>query len=90
LDSVLKNLKRLQKAFQDKNMFIFNQDILEKSKFYINQMNIKILKVVECQNSLREKLSLLQTNDRILGRLFKRIPRYHELREDIYLQLPIW
>lgn len=89
LDSTIKNLKRLQKAFQDKNMFIFKQDILEKSNFYINQMNIKIFKVEECQDSLREKLTLLRTNDKMTGRLFKRIPRYHELREEIYLQLPM-
>jgi len=87
LNSSIKNLKRLQKAFIDKNMFILHQDILEKSKSYINQLNIKILKIEECQDSLREKLSLLRTNDRMIGRLVKRIPRYHELREETYLQL---
>ena len=89
LDSSIKNLKYLQKAFQDKNMFIFNQDILEKSKSYINQLDIKILKVEECEDSLRDKLSILRTNDRMLSKLFKKIPRYHELKEEIYLQLPM-
>jgi len=88
INSTLKNLKRLQKAFQDKNKFIFNQDILNKSQFYINQIDIKILKLKEYQDSLQDKQSILNTNDRMINKLFKRIPRYHELREEIYLQLP--
>ncbi|NEW61259.1 hypothetical protein GSY74_08180 [Sulfurovum sp. bin170] len=89
INSTLKNLKRLKKAFQDKNMFIFNQDMLKKSQFYINQIDIRIWKLEECQDFLRDKLRLLNTNNRMIGRLFKRIPRYHELREESYLSLSI-
>jgi len=88
MNSALKNLRRLQNAFQDKNMFIINQDMLKKSQFYINQINIKILELEEYQNSLRDKLSLLQTNERMIIKLFRKIPRYYELVEETYLQLP--
>ncbi len=87
-NSTLKNLKRLQKAFLDRNVFIFDQNILEKSNLYINQLDVKILKIEGYQNSLRDKLGILRTNNRMLTRLLRRIPRYYELKEEMYLQLP--
>jgi hypothetical protein len=89
LYSTLKNLKRLQNAFQDKNRFIINQNMIKKSELYINKIEIKVLELEEYHDMLRDKLRVLQTNEKIISKLFKKIPRYYELREEIYLQLPL-
>lgn len=89
LNTTLKNLTLLQRAFQNKNKFILNQDILKKSQLYINQIEIKILKLEEYQGYLRNRLNILRTNEKIIGKLLKKIPRYNELKEETYLQLSI-
>lgn len=85
--STLKNLKRLQKAFEDKNMFLFDQEILKKSQSYITRIGSKIRELEQYHSLLRNRREQLQSNDKEYHALFKRIPRYHELREETYLRI---
>lgn len=86
LSSSLKNLKRLQEAFKDKNRFL-SSPLLERSQSYINQIEDKLESVKESQSELNNKLRLFQEIITEYKALFKKIPRYHELREETYLQL---
>jgi hypothetical protein len=83
----IKNLKRLRDAFEDKNVFIFNTEVLDKSNYYIGRINSKIKELESYQCSLEDNLERIEYNDKKYKTLFKKIPRYYELNEEIYLQL---
>jgi len=87
IDSSKKNLERLQKAFFNKNMFIFDQGMLQKSQFYIRKLVTKSRELESYQLSLKNRVDSLNCYEKSYRTLFKRIPRYHELQEDSYLQL---
>jgi chaperonin cofactor prefoldin len=87
INSTIKNLRRLQIAFQDKNMFVIDDNILKKSQLYIEKIDIKIWKLKESKESLKNKSKLLKKNERTINTLFKKIPRYHKLREENCLYL---
>ena len=86
LSSSLRNLKRLQEAFKDKNRFL-SSPLLERSQSYINQIEDKLETIKVSQSELNNKLRLLQEIINEYKALFKKIPRYHELQEETYLQL---
>jgi hypothetical protein len=87
ITSTIKNLERLKKAFKDKNMFIFEQSMLEKSNYYIGRINSKIKELEYYKSSLEDKLKIVEKDEKSHKTLFKKIPRYYELNEEIYLQL---
>ncbi len=87
LYSSLKNLSRLRKGFNDKIAFLPSTLLQERSHIYIQQIDAQINTVNEYQSTLDEKIKLLKYHMSEYERLFKKIPRYHELREEIYLEL---
>ena len=87
INSTEKNLERLRKAFMDKNMFIFDQGILQKSQFYIKKLTTKSRELESYKLSLKNRANSLNCTEKSYHNLFKKIPRYHELQEDSYLFL---
>ena len=87
LEYSIVDLGRLQKSFSQKNSSIENSQIKNKSKFYINEIDDHIKKLEEYQLSLLMKYNDLTDIEKIYYRLFKRIPRYHELQEETHLLL---
>ncbi len=87
ISSTIKNLQRLEKAFKDKNKFIFEQNMLDKSNYYLGCIIAKIKELEYLQDSLEDSLNILDAKEKKYNRLFKKIPRYYELNEEVYLQL---
>ena len=87
ISTTIKNLQRLQHAFDAKEMFLLNQKLVEKNRRYMDILDEKIAELNDYQNSLDDKLQKLYLKGDKYKKLFKKIPRYHELSEDIYLQL---
>ncbi len=83
----LKNLKRLDKAFREKNTSIFEQDMLNKSRYYLDRINHKYRELDKYKDRLEDKLNIVEAVEKKYRTLLKRIPRYYELNEQIYLQL---
>ena len=87
ISSTIKSLKRLQQAFEAKQMFLLNKKILNRCKLYISLLDKKIAKQNKYIVSLEEKLDKLYEKEKKYQNLFKKIPRYYELKEEIYLQI---
>jgi len=87
ISATIENLKRLQQAFDAKEMFLYNQKLLDKNRLYINILDKKIEQLYGYKEALDERLQRLYIKGEKYKKLFKKIPRYHELSEDIYLQL---
>jgi len=85
--STIKNLQRLESAFEEKNMFIFEQGMLDKSNYYLGRIVAKIKELDNYQNSLEDNLNKLESKEKSYKTLLKKIPRYYELNEEVYLQL---
>jgi len=81
---ILKNLQRLKKAFEDKNLFLLDKNIVMKSQSYIDVLVEKIENLTEYQGALADRLDILIANEKSYTTLFKKIPRYHELKEEPY------
>jgi len=81
------DLGRLKDGFSEKNMFFENEKAKNKSKFYINEIEGQIKELQECQFSLLIKYNDLYDIEKVYHRLYKRIPRYHELCEETHLLL---
>ena len=83
----LKNLKRLNNAFSEKNTSIFEQEMLNKSRYYLDRINHKYRELDRYKDRLEDKLNRVEAVEKKYRTLLKRIPRYYELNEEIYLQL---
>ncbi len=83
----LKNLQRLDKAFREKNTSIFEQDMLNKSRYYLDRINHKYIELDKYKDRLEDKLNIVEAIEKKYRTLLKKIPRYYELNEQIYLQL---
>ena len=81
------DLKRLEDSFHRENIYFQNKKKLKKSKFCINEIESNIAKLKKYENSLSSKHNNLKDTEKIYNRLFKKIPRYHELHEETYLML---
>jgi len=81
------NIKRLKKAFEAKQMFILEKDILDKCKSYISILTQKLLTLDGYKNMLTDKLHHLRQKDKIYKSTFRKIPRYNEISPETYLQL---
>ena len=81
------DLGRLKEGFSDKNMFFESNKVKNKSKFFINEIDGQMKQLQECQFSLLMKYNDLYDIEKIYHRLYKRIPRYQELREETHLLL---
>ncbi len=83
----LKNLQRLDKAFREKNTSIFEQDMLNKSRYYLDRINHKYIELDKYKDRLEDKLNIVEAIEKKYRTLLRKIPRYYELNEQIYLQL---
>jgi len=86
ISSTLKNLERLRTAFKDKSMFLVDEDLKDKSIYYIGRIEYKIRELKNYKKSLEESLNSLQLKEKKYSSLLKQIPRYYEINEEIYLQ----
>ncbi len=87
ISSTIKNLKRLEEAFKDKNKSIFELNMLDKSNYYLGRITAKIKELERLQDPLEDSLNILEAKEKKYNSLFKKIPRYYELNEEVYLQL---
>jgi len=81
------DLKRLCEGFQGKNMFFESDNVKNKNKFYIDELERKIGELQKIQLSLIMKHENLSEIEKIYHKLFKSIPRYKNLEEETYLLL---
>lgn len=87
LDSSRKNLYKLRQGFQNKIAFLPSILLQERSQKYMEQIDFHIKRIHEYETALEERRQRLKANTYEYKSLFKRIPRYHELREENYLEL---
>jgi len=78
------DLKRLKKGFATKNIYLQDAQTLNKSKFYMNELEIHLHELKEMQLLLQNKYKRLLDKKRNYLRLLKKIPRYYELQEESY------
>ncbi|MBU1957491.1 hypothetical protein KJ680_03705 [bacterium] len=81
------DLKRLEEGFRAKNIYFQSEIAINKSKYFIREIEANIFKLKECQISLESKHNSLGDIEKIYNSLFKKIPRYHELQEESHLRL---
>jgi len=87
LEYSIVDLKRLQKSFSQKNISIENNQIKNKNKFYINEIQAHIEKLEEHQLALLMKHSDITDIEKLYNGLLKKIPRYMKLKEETHLLL---
>jgi hypothetical protein len=81
------DLKRLEESFRGKNIYFQNEQMVNKSNFFIVEINEKIILLQKYQANLESKHNSMIDIEKIYNLLFKKIPRYHELQEENYLHL---
>jgi len=88
LDVTVVDLKRLEDGFYGRNIYVENEKRLNKSKFFIKEIESTIKKLQTYQLSLESKENRLLDIERLYTNLMVKIPRYYELREESFLALP--
>jgi len=81
------DLKRLEEGFRRKNIYFQNEKTLNKSNFFIKEIEEAIGDLKKYQISLESKHSNLLDVERVYTSLFSKIPRYRELQEECYVAL---
>jgi predicted Zn-dependent peptidase len=81
------DLKRLAEGFQNKNMFFESDNVKNKNKFYIDEVERKIEELQKIQLSLLMKYDDLSEIEKIYHKIFKSIPRHENLNEETHLLL---
>ncbi len=81
------DLKRLSESVEAKNLFFENDNIKNKSRFYINELKQKIKELEEIQLSLLMRYDELCEIEMVYHKLLKSIPRYELLQEETHLLL---
>lgn len=87
LGLIIIDLKRLDEGFRGKHIYFQNEITLNKSKFFLREIEMQILQLREYQLSLDSKHNNLGDIDKVYSALLKKIPRYHELQEERHLLL---
>ncbi len=87
LNSSLKNLKRLRKALKDKITFIASTLLQDRCYSYMQEIDKKIKEILKLQKELNHTGLNLEKDLKVYERQLKKIPRYHELQEERYLEL---
>lgn len=82
LELTIIDLQKLEEGFRRKNVYFESQIAMNKSTFFIHEIEANILKLRECQISLKSKHNRLGDIEKIYNTLVKKIPRYHELQEE--------
>ena len=81
------DLKRLSDGFTGKKFYFKDKKTLNKSKFYMKEIGIKIEILIECELFLDSKHNNLGDTEKMYDSLLKKIPRYHELQEENHMLL---
>jgi len=81
------DLKRLESSFQGKNIYFQSEQILNKTNFFLTEIEAQLTVLEEYQCSLELKHNNVSDIEKVYNNLFKKIPRYHELQEEGYLYL---
>ena len=76
------DLKRLEEGFHGKNIYFQNEKTLNKSKFFMKEIEESINDLKKYQISLESKHSNLLDVEKVYNALFLKIPRYRELQEE--------
>ena len=87
LSYTIVDLERLLSQFSSKNMFLENDKIKNKSKFYIHEIEEKIGELDILRLSLLVQYNELSELEKEYNKLLKKIPAYQKLREDTHLLL---
>jgi hypothetical protein len=87
LSLTILDLKRLKESFYGKNIYFQNEKIVNKSKFFISEIEEKITLLKEYECSLELKRNDVNDVERVYNTLLKKIPRYNKLQEERYLHL---
>jgi len=81
------DLKRLEEGFRGKNIYFQNEKTLNKSKFFMKEIEESICILKKYQISLDSKYSNLLDIEKLYNALFLKIPRYKELQEECEIAL---
>jgi hypothetical protein len=81
------DLKRLTEGFHNKNMFFESDNVKNKNRFYIDEVERKIQELQKTELSLLMKYDNLSEIEKIYHKLFKNIPRHENLFEETHLLL---
>ena len=81
------DLKRLSEGFKGKQFYFKDKKSLNKSKFYMNEIGMKIESLKECELFLSSKHNSLGETEKMYDSMLRKIPRYHELQEENHLLL---
>jgi hypothetical protein len=81
------DLKRLAEGFHNKNMFFESNNIKNKNRFYIDEVEERIAELQKIELSLLMKHENLSEIEKIYHKLFKSIPRHENLYEETHLLL---
>jgi len=81
------DLKRLESSFQRKEIYSESKQILNKSKFFLSEIEAQINVLKEYKDFLELKHNSVTDIEKVYNNLFKKIPRYHELQEEFNFQL---
>jgi len=81
------DLKRLESSFKKKEIYSESKQILNKSKFFLSEIEIKINVLKKYKDSLELKYNNVADIEKFYNNLFKKIPRYNELQEEPNLKL---
>ena len=78
------DLKRLESSFRGKNIYFQSEQLLNKSKFFLSEIEAQIVVLQKYQCSLESKHNSVMAIEKVYNKLSKKIPRYHELQEMSY------
>jgi hypothetical protein len=81
------DLKKISDGFKGKKFYFKDKKMLNKSKFYMKEISLKIEDLQEYQAVLDSKYISLGQTEKMYDSMLKKIPRYHELEEENYLLL---
>jgi len=81
------DLKRLRESFLRKSRTFESIQMLNKSNFYINEIEAQLNVLDEYKLSLELKHNNLKDIEQLYTMLLQKIPRYQELQEERYLRM---
>lgn len=76
------DLNRLKEGFGNKNIYLQDEQTLNKSKFYMNEVELHLQELKEIQSLLINKHHKVLDTEKSYSVLLKKIPRYHLLQEE--------
>ena len=82
-----KNLTRLHKAFKDKIPFLNSYTMQNRAINYMREINRNIDILTTYQDELDIRINHLNNHLSEYRKVLRQIPRYHELKEETYIQL---